>query len=58
MVICSCNVLTAKQVAEAIAAGASRPRDIYAACGCKADCGCCTAAILGIVRGQTPATAN
>lgn len=54
MVICSCNVLTDKQVAAAIAAGADRPRDVYAACGCKAECGCCTATILAMVRDGAP----
>jgi len=58
VVICSCNVLTDKQVIDAVAAGAARPRDVYAACGCKADCGCCTATILGIVRDRSPATAG
>lgn len=50
MYICNCNGLTDKQVAAAVAAGADRPRDVYAACGCQAQCGCCTATILAMVR--------
>jgi bacterioferritin-associated ferredoxin len=58
VVICSCNVLTDKQIAAALAAGANRPHDVYAACGCKAQCGCCTATILSMVRTGTSATAG
>ena len=50
MVSCSCNRLSDRQVAAAVAAGADRPRDVYAACGCKAECGGCTATILAMVR--------
>ena len=50
MVICSCNVLTDRQISQAVAAGADRPRDVYAACGCKAECGGCTGTILAMVR--------
>jgi bacterioferritin-associated ferredoxin len=53
--ICNCNALTDKQIAAAVAAGAIRPRDVYAVCGCKAECGCCTATILAMVRDGTPA---
>jgi bacterioferritin-associated ferredoxin len=48
--VCTCNALTDKQVAAAVATGADRPRDVYAACGCQAQCGCCTAMILAMVR--------
>jgi bacterioferritin-associated ferredoxin len=59
VVICSCNVLTDKQISAAIAAGAIRPRDVYCACGCKAECGGCTASILAMVReGSAPAQAG
>lgn len=50
MYVCTCNALTDKQVAAVVAAGADRPRDVYAACGCQAQCGCCTAMILAMVR--------
>jgi bacterioferritin-associated ferredoxin len=48
--ICNCNALTDKQIAAAVAAGAERPRDVYAACGCQAQCGCCTSTILAMAR--------
>ena len=50
MIICSCNVQSDGQLSDAIAQGADRPRDVYAACGCKAECGCCTATILAMAR--------
>lgn len=50
MVICSCNVLTDRQIAAAVAGGADRPREVYAACGCKAECGGCTGTVLAMVR--------
>jgi bacterioferritin-associated ferredoxin len=53
--ICNCNALTDKQIAAAVAAGAIRPRDVYTVCGCKAECGCCTATILAMVRDGAPA---
>jgi len=50
MIICSCNALNDKAVRQAIAAGASRPREVYSGCGCEAQCGNCTATILSIIR--------
>jgi bacterioferritin-associated ferredoxin len=50
MYICNCNALTDKQIAAVVAAGADRPHDVYAACGCRAQCGGCTATILAMVR--------
>ncbi|MGG5807774.1 (2Fe-2S)-binding protein [Falsiroseomonas sp. CW058] len=50
MYICNCNALTDKQISAAVAGGADRPREVYAACGCKAQCGCCTGTILAMVR--------
>jgi bacterioferritin-associated ferredoxin len=50
--ICNCNALTSQQIAAAVAAGADRPREVYAACGCAAQCGCCTATILSMVRAE------
>lgn len=50
MIVCSCNALTAAQVRGAIAGGAARPKDVYCACGKSAQCGCCTATILSIIR--------
>ncbi|WP_439599068.1 (2Fe-2S)-binding protein [Falsiroseomonas sp.] len=45
-----CNALTDKQIAAVVAAGADRPHDVYAACGCRAQCGGCTGTILTMVR--------
>jgi bacterioferritin-associated ferredoxin len=50
MVVCHCNHLTDRQVAAAIAAGAARPAEVYAGCGCGAQCGCCCKTILGMLR--------
>jgi bacterioferritin-associated ferredoxin len=48
--ICLCNALTDKQVRQAVADGASRPRDVYGACGCRAQCGTCARAVLASIR--------
>lgn len=53
MVICACNVLTDRQIAQAIAGGASRPQEVYAGCGCRAQCGGCTATIVALLRAET-----
>ena len=50
MIVCLCNGLTDAAVRNAIAAGAKRPRDVYCAFGKRAQCGCCTGAILSILR--------
>jgi bacterioferritin-associated ferredoxin len=50
MIICSCNVLSDGQLSDAIAQGAHRPREVYAACGCKAECGNCARTILTLIR--------
>ncbi|MFL1462801.1 bacterioferritin-associated ferredoxin [Roseococcus sp. DSY-14] len=50
MIVCLCNALTEGQVRGAVAGGASRPKDVYCACGKSAQCGCCTATILSIIR--------
>lgn len=49
--ICDCNRLTRGAVAAAIAAGARRPGEIYAACGCAAQCGRC----LDLIRAMLSA---
>ncbi len=48
--ICLCNGLTDQQILAAIAAGASRPKEVYCACGREAQCGNCTRTILGLLR--------
>lgn len=55
MIICLCNVLTDAQLADAIAKGARRPKDVYCACGGTAQCGGCTRTILSMIR-ETPTT--
>ena len=50
MYVCLCNALTDARIEGAIADGARRPRDVYASCGCDAQCGRCTRTILGIIR--------
>jgi bacterioferritin-associated ferredoxin len=50
MYVCLCNALTDFQVKDAVASGADKPRDVYAACKCAAQCGTCTRLILGLIR--------
>jgi bacterioferritin-associated ferredoxin len=50
MYLCLCNAISDAQVERAVRDGARRPRDIYARCGGRAQCGSCTAAILGALR--------
>ncbi len=52
MYVCLCNALTDTQIRDAIAGGAQRPKDVYTACGCNAQCGCCTGTMLTIIREQ------
>ena len=58
MYVCLCNALTDVQIEGAIADGARRPRDVYAACSCHAQCGCCTRTILGLIREAAAGTAG
>ena len=50
MYVCLCNALTDRQVRQAVADGACRPREVYAACGCRAQCSSCARAILATIR--------
>jgi bacterioferritin-associated ferredoxin len=54
MYVCICNALTDTQIRDAIAGGAQRPKEVYAACNCSAQCGCCTGTMLSIIREQPP----
>jgi bacterioferritin-associated ferredoxin len=54
MYVCLCNALTDTQVGRAVQEGACRPREVYAACGCRAQCGGCTRTILGAIRNYSP----
>lgn len=53
MYICHCNGLTDQAIEQAMADGAGCPRAVYAGCGCRAQCGGCTATILSMLRGGT-----
>jgi len=48
-IVCDCNRLTRSDIARAIAAGARRPGEVYARCGCAAACGRCLDVIRGIL---------
>jgi bacterioferritin-associated ferredoxin len=51
--ICLCNALTDRQVKLAAAnAGSTKAADIYAACGCRAQCGQCARALVNLLRGE------
>jgi bacterioferritin-associated ferredoxin len=50
MILCLCNALSDKQVTEAVEKGAAKPREVYAHCACKAQCGTCTRMILNMIR--------
>ncbi|WP_270934626.1 (2Fe-2S)-binding protein [Falsiroseomonas oryzae] len=54
MYLCLCNGLSDTRIADAIRQGARRPRDVYALCGCRAQCGRCMASILGVLRSAAP----
>jgi bacterioferritin-associated ferredoxin len=48
--ICHCNALTDTDIQQAAAQGACRPREVYEACGCIAQCGSCTRRILALLQ--------
>lgn len=54
MYVCICNGLSDTRIQAAIAAGASRTHDVYAACNCRAQCGSCTGSILCMLRARVP----
>lgn len=41
MYVCVCNVITDRQIQQAIEAGHDEPEAIYAACGVRPQCGSC-----------------
>ena len=52
MYVCLCNALTLRQVKQAAASlGTTKPSSVYAACGCRAQCGQCVKALMAILRG-------
>ena len=51
MCVCVCNALTDRQVKQAAAsAGTTKPSSVYAACGCRAQCGQCVKALVALLR--------
>jgi bacterioferritin-associated ferredoxin len=51
--ICLCNALTDRQVKQAaVTSGSTKASDIYAACGCRAQCGQCARALVSLLRGE------
>jgi bacterioferritin-associated ferredoxin len=51
--VCGCNALTDRQVKQATAcAGTTKPSSVYAACGCRAQCGQCVKALVTLLRGD------
>ena len=53
MYICLCNALTDRQVKQAVATvGTTNPSGVYAACGCRAQCGQCVRAMVALLRGE------
>ena len=57
MYVCLCNALTECEVRRAVQDGAGRPREVYGACGCRAQCGTCARAILATIRDAAAALA-
>lgn len=50
MYVCICNAITDRHVQAAATAGATRPKEVFAACGCDAQCATCTREILALLR--------
>jgi bacterioferritin-associated ferredoxin len=54
--ICLCNALTDRQIRQAAeGAGITKTSDVYAACGCRAQCGQCARALVALLRGEAGA---
>ena len=47
--VCLCNGLTDSHVRAAALAGACRPSEVYAACGCTAQCGTCSRTVRRVL---------
>ena len=50
MYVCCCNVVTDREVAEAIEAGAHTRAEVTRACGAGGDCGACHGTIEGMIE--------
>jgi bacterioferritin-associated ferredoxin len=49
--VCLCNALTDRKLKQVAAStGSQRPGELYAACGCRAQCGQCVRAVLELLR--------
>jgi bacterioferritin-associated ferredoxin len=49
--VCLCNALTDRRVKQAIAdASTATPCEVYAACGCRAQCGKCVKLVRDMLR--------
>jgi bacterioferritin-associated ferredoxin len=55
MYVCLCNALTDTQLRQAASKGAPSVSAVYAGCGCQAQCGCCVATVLSILREERAA---
>jgi bacterioferritin-associated ferredoxin len=58
--ICICNALTDADIHKATRDdGAQRPAEVFAACGCRAQCGSCVRTLCRLLRDVvTPASAE
>ncbi|MCX7379208.1 MAG: (2Fe-2S)-binding protein [Alphaproteobacteria bacterium] len=52
MYVCICNRITDQQVRAAALSGASRPAEVYPACGCAAQCGTCAITMRHLIYEQ------
>jgi bacterioferritin-associated ferredoxin len=51
--VCLCNALTDRQVKQAaVTAATTKLSSVYAACGCRAQCGQCIKALVALLRGE------
>ncbi|KQS54338.1 ferredoxin [Brevundimonas sp. Leaf363] len=50
MYVCNCNGLRQRDVAQAIQAGAQRPRDVFASNGCSAQCAKCVCEMRQMIQ--------
>jgi bacterioferritin-associated ferredoxin len=54
MYVCLCNALTDRQVKQAATTAATtKPSSVYAACGCRAQCGQCVKALVTLLRDRS-----
>jgi bacterioferritin-associated ferredoxin len=52
MIVCSCNVIRAAEIREAARKGAEDFEEVYAALGCRVQCGGCEDHAQAIVRSE------